>query len=75
MSIEVLCTIVSTAIAVLVLLIDCERTRIQTREQIARMEERVKHQDERLDMIKGDLDKCKSEPPKAECILELRKAP
>lgn len=75
MSIEVLCTIVSTAIAVLVLLIDCERTRIQTREQIARMEERVNHQDEKLDIIKADLDKCKSEPPKPECILELKKAP
>lgn len=75
MSVEVLCTIVSTAIAVLVLLIDCERTRTQTREQIARIDERMNHHEEKIDFIKEELDNCKAEPPKPECILAFKKAP
>lgn len=75
MSIEVLCTIVSTAVAVLVLLIDCQRTRTETREQIARIDERVNHHQEKIDFLKQELEDCKSEPPKPECILTLKKAP
>lgn len=73
MSVEVLCTIVSTAVAVLVLLIDCQRTRTETREQIARIDERMNHHEEKIDFIKEELDNCKSEPPNQNAFLHLKK--